>query len=108
MTSTIAGVEPPPAEAVALSAVRELKSGALRQYSATTFPGGAWDGCAFAIRRAAKIGLLKPSRSDVPSYALLDVLDDDGDILVSYDIPTAQAFRYWKRTMRWVVIPAGQ
>lgn len=38
--------------------------------------------------------------STAPSYAVLDVLNADGDIIGDYDVPTVAAFRYIKRKLQ--------
>lgn len=97
-------VTKPPANAVALTAFRPMPDGTGRQYTATTFPRDPWQGCEMYIRRAGCIGFLTPSSADPDSgYAVLDVLDDVGDIVADYEIPTARAFKWWYRTMGWRV-----
>jgi hypothetical protein len=89
----------PPAAATGLSAIRALPpNGAMRQYSAVEFDRG-WAGVEHFIRTLRAVGYIKPS-SAAPSYAVLDVLDTDGDIIFDYDIPTAVAFRFIKRKLQ--------
>lgn len=97
-------VPPPPPEAVALSAFRPLPSGVGRQYSATTFPQDPWQGCEHMIRTGAHLGMIEESTADpAHGYAVLDVLNADGDIVADYAITDARAFQYLKRKLHWVV-----
>jgi hypothetical protein len=43
------------------------------------------------------------SSTNRESYAVLDVLDESGDIVGDYAIPTAAAFRWVKRTLKLAV-----
>lgn len=90
-----------PADAVAVSAIRALSNGSLRQYSGTTFPDDPRGGCVWQIRKARACGFIAPSSAD--GYAVLDILNEAGDIVADFDIPSARAFRWWKRTMGWTV-----
>jgi hypothetical protein len=94
-------VQPPPEAATGLSAIRGLPDGSLRQYSAVEFDHGRV-GVARFVHRCAAIGLLKPSSAE-PSYAVLDVLDAEGDIIGDYNVPTAQAFAHIKRKLQLTV-----
>jgi hypothetical protein len=96
-------VPPPPAEAFALSAFRALPSGVGRQYSATTFPQNPWQGCEHMIRTVAHLGMIRESTADDDGYAVLDVLNKDGDIIADYSIRDSRAFQYLKRKLHWVV-----
>ncbi len=87
----------PPAGAVGLSAIRPLRSGAMRQFTSVEF-GTGWQGVEHFIRTLRAVGFVRPSSTD-PSYAVLDVLDAEGDIIGDYDIPTAQAFGYIRRKL---------
>jgi len=87
----------PPAGAVALSAIREVKSGAMRQYTQVEFTH-RWNGVDRFIRTLAAVGYVQPC-SAAPSYAVLDVLDAEGDIIGEYDIPSPRAFGYVYRKL---------
>lgn len=91
-------VSPPPPAAVALTAFRELPDGRARQYTETWTPGNPWQGCARFIRMCGKLGYLRDS---VPghAYAVLDAVGEGGDILATYDIPHARAFRFIYRKL---------
>ena len=89
-------------DAVAVTAIRILRNGGMVQYTATTFPKDPWQGCEHLIRTGLHLGMLKPS-SPEPSYGVLDVLNEDGDIVQDFDITTALAFRYLKRRCGWQV-----
>ncbi len=88
----------PPAAAVSLTAFRELPDGSGRQYTESWFPGDPWRGCEHFIRMCGALGFLRES-SPAHAYALLDVLDEDGEILATYDIPHADAFRFIYRKL---------
>lgn len=88
----------PPSGAVGLSAIRGLPDGSMRQYNAVEFTQG-WYGVERFIRTLRAIGFVEPS-SAAPSYAVLDVLDADGDIIGDYNIPHARAFRYVYRKLK--------
>jgi hypothetical protein len=87
------GLLRPPADAIGVSAIRGLPNGA----SAVEFARG-WTGVERLVRTLSAVGYVEPS-STQPSYAVLDVLDADGEIIADYDIPTAQAFRYLKKQL---------
>jgi hypothetical protein len=88
-------------DAHALTAFRVLPDGRGRQYTATTFPRNPYQGCERTIRMASKCGFVTaPSRD---CYALLDVIDAEGEYLEGFGIPTAQAFRWFKRVLHWQV-----
>ena len=91
-------VSPPPPGAVALTAFRELPDGRGRQYTASWTPDNPWQGWEWFIRMCGHIGYLRDS-DDQPCYALLDAVDEDGDILATYDIPHAEAFRFIYRKL---------
>lgn len=91
----------PPATAVALTAIRGLPDGSMRQYSATEFRRG-WSGVDHFIRTLKAVGYIEPGDTR-PSYAVLDVLDAEGDIVADYNIPTSTAFRFIKRKLGLVV-----
>ena len=90
--------------AVALAAFRVLPNGEGREYTATTFPCDPWQGCERMIRMAREVGFVTASKA-VDGYAVLDVLDKDGDVIQDYAIPTARAFQWFKRKLHWVVVP---
>ncbi|MEV4212537.1 hypothetical protein [Micromonospora sp. NPDC049662] len=91
-------------EAVGLSAIRALPGGAMRQYSSVEFTRG-WSGVEHFLRQLRACGFVRPSNSDTSGYAVLDVLDAEGDIIQDYDLPTAIAFRYVKRKLNLIVVP---
>lgn len=101
----MASIPAPDPRAVALTAFRALPDGGGRQYTATTFPQDPWQGCERMIRMAAAVGFVTESAPG--AYAVLDVLDVDGDIIQDYGIPDARAFRWLKRKLRWVVDKEG-
>lgn len=84
----------------ALSAFRTLPNGSSRQYTATTFPRDPWRGCSLIVRQAAAIGRLTDGGD---GYAVLDVLDSDGDIIQDFTIPTVEAFQWLKRKLKLAV-----
>jgi hypothetical protein len=88
-------------EAHALSAFRVLKNGEPRQYTATTFPRDPWRGCEHMIRMAKAIGCLDEESGD--GYAVLDVLNENGDIVQDYSIPDARAWEWIKRKLNFAV-----
>jgi len=92
----------PPANAVGLSAIRVLPDGSMRQYSAVGFHSG-WGGVEHFIRTLRAVGFIRPSSSDT-SYAVLDVLDANDDIIFDYCIPTSRAFKYVKRRLKLTVV----
>lgn len=83
----------------ALSACRALPNGGCRQYTATTFPQDPWQGCERMVRTGQKLGLLKDSHTIDCPYAVLDVLNKNGDIVQDFAIPTAAAFQWFKRKL---------
>lgn len=91
-----------PDHADSLTAVRYLKDGRGRQFSETTWPNAA-EGCRFWVRRFELLGFIRPCERDSEWYALLDVLGENGDILATFEVPTAQGFRYIKRMLHLVV-----
>lgn len=88
--------------AVGFSAIRGLSSGRMRQYSAVEFTNG-WAGANRYHRMFAGTGSIVASSKE-PSYAVLDVLDADGEIVQDFDVPTATAFQYIKRMLGLTVI----
>ncbi len=99
------GLLRPPAAAVGLSAIRAVTEngvqGVTRRYSTTEFRSG-WSGVEHFIRILRAVGYVKPSSAE-PSYAVLDVLDAQGDIIAEYNVPTARAFAFIKRKLKLVV-----
>jgi hypothetical protein len=91
-------VSKPPPGAVALTAFRELPDGRARQYTEAWTPGNPWQGCERFIRMCAYVGYLRDSTPE-HSYAVLDAIGENGDILATYDIPTARAFRFIYRKL---------
>lgn len=96
-------VPPPPEGAVMLTAFRELPGGRARQYSESWTPGSPWQGCEHFIRTCGALGFLRESESG-HAYAVLDVIDEGGGILATYDVPHAEAFRFIYRKLRLRVI----
>ncbi len=93
-----ARVSPPPADAVALTAFRELRDGRARQYTEAWSPGNPWSGCERFIRMCGALGYLRDSQPG-HAYAVLDAVSKDGDILATYDIMHARAFRFIYRKL---------
>ena len=96
----------PVPEAHALSAFRVLKNGEARKYTATTFPRDPWQGCERFIRTGFAVGCLREWHSE-GDYAVLDVLDEDGSIVQDFAIPSADAFKWVKRTLNLAVEKAS-
>lgn len=96
----------PPAGAVALTAFRELPDGRGRQYTATTFPANPWQGCEHFVRTCAAIGFVKDCTPE-HAYAVLDAIDEDGEILATWDITSAQAFQFIYRKLHLRVEDEG-
>ncbi|CAB4896126.1 unannotated protein [freshwater metagenome] len=92
---------PPVDGAVALTLFRALPNGDTRGYTATTFPKDPWQGCEQMVRMAAALGYIDSAGGDC--YAVLDVLDCDGDIVQDYPIRSAAGFRFLKRKLGVVV-----
>jgi hypothetical protein len=90
-------------EAHALSAFRVLPNGNGRAYSATFFPRDPWAGLEQFIRQGHAVGAIK-SNGDGPDYAVLDVLNEEGDIVQDFTIPTADAFQQVRRRLKLVVL----
>lgn len=85
-------------EAALVSAFRILKNGGCRAYSVIEFVRGR-AGIERTVRIAEKVGYVETYIEGAPSYALLDILDADCSELQEYNIPTADAFKWWKRTL---------
>lgn len=94
----------PPADAVGLSAIRLTRDGGMVQYGGVEFTCG-WSGVERFIRTLRAVGYVKPTSKE-PSYAVLDVLDAEGDIIGDYSVPTAAAFRFIYRKLKLRVEPA--
>lgn len=92
------GLRRPPAGATGISAIRILPGGGMRQFSAVEFRRG-WSGVERFIRILRAVGYVRPTKAE-PSYAVLDVLDADGDIIGDYDVPNARAWRYIYRKLK--------
>jgi len=88
----------PPADAVALTVLRELPSGRCRQYTATTFPQNPWAGCERFVRTCWFVGFVRDC-TDEKAYALLDAINEDGDVVETWDVTSARAFRYIYRKL---------
>lgn len=88
--------------AVGFSAIRGLPGGRMRQYSEVEFTNGH-AGANRYHRMFAGTGAIAASSTD-PSYAVLDVLDADGEIVQDFDVPTAEGFRYIKRMLGLTVV----
>ena len=89
------------ANAAALSAFRILPDGQGRAYSISEASSGR-----VAIERSLRIAstLGYVAAAGQESYAVLDVLDDQDDIVQDFAIPTARAFRWWKRQLNLRVV----
>ena len=85
-----------PTSAHALSAFRMLPNGEGRAYTATTFPKNPWQGCERFLRMARKVGWIKCGED---GYAVLDVLDENGDIVQDFSVVDARAFRQIARRL---------
>ncbi len=89
----------PPLGAVALTAFRELPDGRARQYTEAWSPDNPWQGCEHFIRTCWYLGYLRESKTAGHAYAVLDAIGENGDILATYDILTAQGFRFIYRKL---------
>lgn len=74
----------------------------MRQYSQVEFTNGR-PGANRYYRMFAGTGSIVESSTE-PSYAVLDVLDADGEIVQDFDVPTAEGFRYIKRMLGLTVV----
>lgn len=83
-------------DAVALTAMRPV-NGVARFYSVAEADSGRRAIVALFMQAQA-CGFIKPSNTE-PSYAVLDVLDADDDIVQDWNIPTATAWRWWYRKL---------
>lgn len=84
-------------EAHALTMFRALADGRGRQYTAVTFPHDPWQGCERTIRIAKAFGWV--SEPTPNAYGVLDVLNENGDIVQDFSVPTARAFQSLKRKL---------
>jgi hypothetical protein len=84
-------------EAKAISAFRILPNGEGRQYTISEAPSGR-AAIERSLRMAAAFGYVD-SAGAPESYAVLDILNADDLIIQDYVIPTAEAFRWWKRQL---------
>jgi hypothetical protein len=88
----------------AITAFRALPNGAGRQYTGTTWLNDPWGGVEHAVRTGHKLGFLKASSADQGSgYAVLDVLDQAGEVIQDFEITTARAFQWMKKRCGWTV-----
>lgn len=92
---SMAKVIAPHPDASGLSALRVLKNGRGRFYSAVS---GSWRLIEQTLRQARSCGLVEDA-GHPERYAVLDVLNDDGEIIQDYVIPNAAAWRWWKRKL---------
>lgn len=83
-------------DAHGLSAFRTLKNGKSRQYTAVAFKRG-WHGLERTLRMYRKLGWITESRRT--SYAILDVLNRDGDIIQDFGIPDWSSWHQIKRRL---------
>lgn len=87
-------------DAHALTLFRILPNGEGRNYTATTFPRNPWAGCERFVRTGFAVGwLVRDDDVTGASYALLDVLDERGDIVQDFPIRDAAAFQQVKRRL---------
>lgn len=84
----------------ALTVFRALKNGEGRRYTAVTFPQDPWCGCERMLRMFRAVGWIG---SEGEPYAVLDVLNEAGDIVQDFPIPNAQAFQRIKRKLNLAV-----
>lgn len=99
MSSAGSGFRPADVDprAVALTAFRELPDGRGCQYTAVTFPANPWQGCERTIRMGRAFGYVTAVTPDC--YAVLDVLDADGDLIQTFGIPHTRAFHWYYRKL---------
>lgn len=90
--------------AVAVSAFRILPNGIDgRAYTISEAPSGR-AAIERTLRQARAFGFVADTGQQ-ESYAVLDILDADDSIVQDFAIPTAQAFRWWKRVLHLHVQP---
>lgn len=90
----------------ALSAFRALPNGEGRRYTATTFPADPWSGCERFVRMCRSVGWIGGDPES--AYAVLDVLNEDGDIVQDFSIPDARAFQQIKQKLALAVDPSPE
>lgn len=84
-------------------AARPLNEHELRGYTIVEPTGGRQ--MERAVNTALYVGYLRPPGRPEDSYAVLDVLDGNGDIVQEWDIPHARAWRWWYRKLGLRVAP---
>lgn len=94
-------LEPLHPAAIGFTLFRELPSGAGRAYSSVEFTRG-WAGADHFRRQLRAFGFVQ-NCTPAKAYGLLDAIDAEGDIVQTYDIPTARAFAYIKRKLKLTV-----
>jgi hypothetical protein len=94
--TSAAGLVLPPGTA-GFTVFRSLPDGRGRQYSAAQFTQGT-AGAEWFLRQLRACGLVRMP-SSAPSYALLDAIDADGEVLETFDLPTRQAFAFAYRKL---------
>jgi hypothetical protein len=83
---------------------REGRNGNGIRYSGVTFPTDPYRGVERTIRTAKAVGWISNQSNAYPAaYAILDVLDEDGDIIADYAVLDACAFRHIKKKLNLVV-----
>jgi hypothetical protein len=88
---TLAPLHP---DAVALSIFRVIKGNGC-QYGVAPFADGR-AAVEVALRRAAEAGFLAPSETAANyCFAVLDVLDAEGDWIQDFALPSEEAFEWW-------------
>lgn len=87
-------------DAAGFGALRILPDGRGRFYSYTLFERG-WSGADQFLRALKRFGFVRPEGD---GYAVLDVVDADGDIVQDYSVPSARAFKYIYRCLSLRVI----
>ncbi len=100
LTATRTSVPP---EAHALTIFRAGNNGDGISYSAVTFPKDPYAGCERSVRMFQAVGYI--SDSFAVQYAVLDVLDKEGDIIADFTIPDAHGFQGIKKKLGLVVEP---
>lgn len=93
-----------PRESHALSMFREGHGGTGIRYSGVTFPQNPYQGCERTIRMARAVGWISDSyAAHAAAYAVLDVLNEEGDIIADYAVADAEAFQALKKKLGLVV-----
>jgi hypothetical protein len=89
-------------EARGFGALRVLADGRGRAYTEVVVEdANGWTWLNHHLRMARATGFVGLCNDD--DYALLDVLDEAGDIIQEFGIPTRRAFAWWYRKMGWRV-----